>query len=270
MENQVRRKRKIDDQLLDEEDFVAGVRLAVDWFVSFIGKENKDVPAWGSSDGSFFIFILIAIFICKDEDEDDGDDLEDDSDYHVGMDQRKIIPAALAIEGIAGDARAAFAVAAENGYRGIAFATNHAELNPEALGDSARRHLKSILGSKRLGIEALRAAGPRGGLTDAGSIDRTMDEARRAMALGARFGRDDGGDSCGPADRTTRNGGTRCAGSDGNFRVAGIGAAGGRSGIDAGHWRAEGATSVLQRVLKAVDFERARLNLETSAGHRGG
>jgi len=99
------------------------------------------------------------------------------------MPQPQHITAALAIDALAMDARDAFDVAAVNGYRGIAFATNHAELKPEALGESARRHVAKILESKSLSLDSIRIAVPRGGLADAATIDRTIDNALKAITL---------------------------------------------------------------------------------------
>lgn len=99
------------------------------------------------------------------------------------------IPAALSLEGLpTTDARAGFDVAAESCYRGIAFATNHAQLNPDALGLTARRHVKTILATKHLQIDSLRAAAPRGGLADAATIDRTLENARKAINLARELG----------------------------------------------------------------------------------
>src|SRR6188768_989146 len=99
------------------------------------------------------------------------------------------IAAALGLEGLGAiDARAAFDVASDAHYRGVAFATNHRELNPEALGPSARRHVKTILAAKQLQIESVRAAAPRGGLSDASTIDRTLENARKAIHLARELG----------------------------------------------------------------------------------
>ena len=104
------------------------------------------------------------------------------------MPAHKTIAAALSLDGLGSDARAAFDLAADAGYRAIAIPTNHPELRPEALGPSARRHIKRILDSKQLRVDALRIAGPRGGLADPASIDRTMDNVRRGMALAFDLG----------------------------------------------------------------------------------
>jgi len=99
------------------------------------------------------------------------------------------ISASLALDGLGTlDARASFDVASEAHYHGIAFATNHRELNPEALGATARRHVKTILSAKQLEIDSLRAAAPRGGLGDASTIDRTLDNARKAIHLARELG----------------------------------------------------------------------------------
>jgi len=98
------------------------------------------------------------------------------------METRKT-PAALAIDPLRMDARAAFDVAAGAAYRGIAFGTGHPELNPDALGESARRHVQSILNAKGLTIATIRTATPAGALSQAGSIDRTLDNARKAILL---------------------------------------------------------------------------------------
>lgn len=106
----------------------------------------------------------------------------------TGMPDDRSIPAALAIDGLSGDARGAFDVASGARYRGISFATNHPELTPDGLGQSARRHLRTTLSSRRLGIETIRVAAPRGGLTETETIDRTMDNARKAFLLAADLG----------------------------------------------------------------------------------
>lgn len=105
------------------------------------------------------------------------------------MNDHPPIPAALSLDGLpTTDARAGFDFAAASCYRGIAFATNHAQLNPDALGVTARRHVKTILATKHLQIDSLRAAAPLGGLTDATTIDRTLDNARKAIGLARELG----------------------------------------------------------------------------------
>jgi len=98
------------------------------------------------------------------------------------------IPASLAIGGLAVDARGAFELAAEARYHGIVFATNHPELMPDQLGQTARRHLKTMLAGKRLEIDAIRIASPKGGLTDPTTIDRTLDHAQKAFLLARDLG----------------------------------------------------------------------------------
>src|SRR4051794_25801534 len=105
------------------------------------------------------------------------------------MSDPSTIPAALALDGLGSlDARASFDVASSARYHGIAFATNHRELNPELLGPSARRHVKTILASKQLEIASVRAAAPRGGLADTAMIDRTLENARKAIHLARELG----------------------------------------------------------------------------------
>jgi sugar phosphate isomerase/epimerase len=98
------------------------------------------------------------------------------------------IPAALAIDGLPGDTRSALDLAASVRYQGVSFATNHPELAPDQLGQSARRHFKTTLSSRRLAIDSIRVAAPRGALTDTETIDRTMDNARKAFLLAADLG----------------------------------------------------------------------------------
>jgi sugar phosphate isomerase/epimerase len=93
------------------------------------------------------------------------------------------VSAALSLDGLGGDARAGFEVASGAGYEGIAIATNHPELGPEVLGESGRRHLRKTLAAQDLAVAAVRAAGPRGGLGDAKTIDRTVENVRKAIGL---------------------------------------------------------------------------------------
>src|SRR5438552_1318267 len=105
------------------------------------------------------------------------------------MSNPSAIPAALALDGLGTlDARASFDVASSAHYHGIAFATNHRELNPEALGPSARRHVKTILAARQLQVDSLRAAAPRGGLADTATIDRTLENAIKAIHLARELG----------------------------------------------------------------------------------
>lgn len=98
------------------------------------------------------------------------------------------IHAALSLDGLGDDARAAFSLAADAGYTGIAIPTNHPQLTPDQLGDTARRHLRKTLDSRSLAIDAIRVAAPRAGLTDPATIDRTIDNARQAIALAHALG----------------------------------------------------------------------------------
>lgn len=104
------------------------------------------------------------------------------------------IPAALSLDGLPGDARQAFDLASASGYAGIAIPTDHAELSPEQLGPTARRHVLRLLSSQGLTIQTLRVATPRGpeggagGLTDPATIDRTLDAASQALTLARELG----------------------------------------------------------------------------------
>ena len=98
------------------------------------------------------------------------------------------IAAALSLDGLAGDARSAFELAAGAGYSGVAIPTNHRELSPEALGETGRRHLMKTLGARGLGVASVRAAAPRGGLGDPATIDRTVENTRRALKLAGALG----------------------------------------------------------------------------------
>jgi sugar phosphate isomerase/epimerase len=176
------------------------------------------------------------------------------------MSNQSPISAALALDAIAGGvARQGFDVAAATGYRGIAFATNHPELNPENLGESARRHIKTILAAKGLSIEAVRAAAPRGGLVDPSTIDRTLDNARRAMLLARELGvgtvavnigalAASGGAGRAVPEQTIVSALRELAQ---QADAAGLTLAIGAEGTDA-----------LGGMLKQVDYERARVNLD--------
>jgi sugar phosphate isomerase/epimerase len=177
------------------------------------------------------------------------------------METKSQIPAALGLDGLTDfDARGGFELAAGAGYRGIAFATNHRELNPEALGTSARRQVKAILAGKGLRVEAVRAAGPRGGLVDSATIDRTLEEARKAMQLAREMGVGTVNLNVGMLGTNTAGGGALPE----TTIVAALrelaqhaDAAGLTLAVSAG-----GGGEALARVLKAVDFERAKVNLE--------
>ncbi len=98
------------------------------------------------------------------------------------------IPASLAIDALGDDARAAFSLASEARFQGIAFATNHPQLTPDELTQSGRRDLKRILSSKQLSLDALRIAGPRTALADPATIDRTIENARKGFHLAHDLG----------------------------------------------------------------------------------
>jgi sugar phosphate isomerase/epimerase len=98
------------------------------------------------------------------------------------------LPAALSIDALGDDARSAFAIASNAQYAGISFATNHPQLKPADLGESARRHLKTTLNAKHLNIDAIRIASPKGGLAEMETIDRTLDNARKGFLLASDLG----------------------------------------------------------------------------------
>ena len=178
--------------------------------------------------------------------------------YTGGMATDLSIPAALAIDGIAGaDARTAFDVAAASGYRGIAFGTNHRELNPRELGESGRRHLRTILSGKHLRVESLRVAIGKGGLADARMIDAGLNHARETMTLARELG----------VRMVSVNVGT-LGGTGGNAVPEGTLVSALRELAQqadaAGVTLALGADSTpkLAGLLKQVDFEGAKMNLE--------
>jgi sugar phosphate isomerase/epimerase len=166
------------------------------------------------------------------------------------------IRAALSLDALGPDARAAFDLAAAAGYRGVSFATNHAQLSPDALGASARRHLKTLLASKRLSLDALRAAAPRAGLTDPAAIDRTLDNARKAMLLARELGVETVALHVGPVGQSAVPEATLVSAlrelaqqADAAGLTLALGAEG---------------TESLAGLLKQVDYERARVNLDTA------
>ena len=98
------------------------------------------------------------------------------------------IAAALSLDSLGPDARAAFDLAADAGFAGIAIPTNHPQLAPADFGDSARRHFKKTLEHRHLSIDSIRIAAPRQGLADAATIDRTLANARAAITLAHALG----------------------------------------------------------------------------------
>ncbi len=98
------------------------------------------------------------------------------------------IPASLSLDGLGPDARSAFDLASSAGYSGIAIPTNHPELAPDQLSGTAQRHVQRILAHKGLRLDSLRIAAPRTSLTDPATIDRTLDNARRAITLARTLG----------------------------------------------------------------------------------
>jgi sugar phosphate isomerase/epimerase len=172
------------------------------------------------------------------------------------------VPAALSLDGLAGDAREAFALASEAGYQGIAFATNHAELTPEVLGESGRRHLRKILETKRLGVEAIRAAAPRTGITDMGTIDRTVENVRKAVALARDLGVGTVAVNLGPVGSGNVNEGAAAG------AVRELAEMADRAGIVLA---VSGESSApVEAILKQIAFDRARVNLDSGRLIAGG
>jgi sugar phosphate isomerase/epimerase len=179
------------------------------------------------------------------------------------------IPAALSLDGLRTDARDAFTLAADTGYRGIAFATNHAELSPELLGESARRHVRTMLAAKGLHIDAIRAAAPRSGMADPATIDRTIENVRKAMTLarelgvgtvavniGAVPGNDAAADAAKVPEGTLVSALRELAQ---QADAAGLTLAVGAEG-----------TEKLASLLKRVDYDKARINLDSARAIAGG
>ena len=175
------------------------------------------------------------------------------------------IPAALSIEGLnTPDARASFSLASTCGYRGIGFATNHPELNPESLGPSARRHVKTILAAQHLTVESVRAAAPRAGLADSATIDRTLENARKAMLLARELGVRTVSLNIGKLGDSSGAVGGAGGGSIPEGTIVSalreLAQQADASGLTLA-LAADGGVESLLRVLKAVDFDRARLEL---------
>lgn len=80
-------------------------------------------------------------------------------------------------------------MAAGLGYSGVAIPTNHKQLRFKELGESGVRHLRRTLEGRRLGAASIRTATPRGGLGDAKTIDRTMENVREAIRMARCWGR---------------------------------------------------------------------------------
>jgi sugar phosphate isomerase/epimerase len=166
------------------------------------------------------------------------------------------IPASLSLDGLASDARSAFDLASESRYHGIAFPTNHPELTPDALGQSARRHIKILLANKNLAIDAIRIAAPKGALADPATIDRTLDNAQKAFLLARDLG----------VTTVSLNVGNL---SDNKIPQSTLVAA---LREVAQHADAAGLTLALgsetsehlRSLLKAVDYDRARANIDTA------
>jgi sugar phosphate isomerase/epimerase len=138
------------------------------------------------------------------------------------------------------------------------------------LGESGRRHVRTLLAAKGLGIEAIRAAVPRGGLGDPATIDRTLDNARRAMTLARELGVNTVALHVGVLPAAAGREGETGKVSEGTLvsalrelaqqaDAAGLTLAVGAEGIEG-----------LAGVLKQVDYERARINLDAGRAIAGG
>ncbi len=187
------------------------------------------------------------------------------------------IAASLSLDGLATDARGAFDLAAGAGFRGVAFSTQHPELGPRELGESGRRHLKTILAGKRLAIESLRAGGGgrRGGgggggrgLADSRTVDAAMDHARAAMVLARELGVKTVALDVGRIPEGDAGGAGGVAALSGHalpeatlvLALRELAQAADASGITL----ALGADSAigLARIVKAVDFDGAKMDLD--------
>ena len=169
------------------------------------------------------------------------------------------IAASLAIDALGDDARAAFSLAAEARFHGIAFATNHPQLTPDELSSTGRRDLKRILASKHLALDALRIAAPRTALADPATIDRTIENARKGFHLAHDLGITtvslnvgNLADSKTPMDSIVSAIRELAQHAD----AAGLTLAIGSDSSD-----------ILAGILKRVDYDRARVNFDT-AHHR--
>jgi sugar phosphate isomerase/epimerase len=166
------------------------------------------------------------------------------------------IPAALSIDHLSGDARSAFDVASSSHFHGIAFPTNHAELAPDLLGQSARRHLKTILAAKQLSIDAIRISAPHSSLTDPSTIDRTLDNARKGFLLAQDLG----------VSTVSLNVGTLLnSKTPSDTLIAAIRELSQHADA-AGLTLALGAdiAAPLADIIKRVDYDRARINLDSA------
>ncbi len=104
--------------------------------------------------------------------------------------EHKSLRAALGIDPFGDDARRAFVLAGDAGYRGVAFSTSHPELNPEKLGPTARRHVRRILAGHHLDISSIYLPTTAKGLSDPDRMDHLLHRVEEAVnfayALGVR------------------------------------------------------------------------------------
>lgn len=165
---------------------------------------------------------------------------------------QKRINAALSLDGLGDDARASFDLASTLGYRGIVIPTNHPQLSPGELSASAKRQIKKILEGRDLCLDGLRVAGPRGGLSTPESIDRTVDNARKAIALAFDLG----------VKQVSVNAGSLAHPQSAQSAAKIIAQEADRAGITVAFSADE--TAGLATLLKAVAFEYAKANFESA------
>ena len=135
-------------------------------------------------------------------------------------------------------------------------------LTPRELGTTGRRHLRQVLQSRQLQIDSLRVAGPRGGLSDSGAIERTIDNARAAMALAHDLGVHTVSVNAGPLDGSKED----QANYEGAARV--LAAEADKAGILLA--LSGDSTAKLQELLENVRAPMLRMNLEPGRVVAGG
>jgi sugar phosphate isomerase/epimerase len=128
--------------------------------------------------------------------------------------------------------------------------------------------VKTVLAGKGLAVESVRAAVPKGGLADAVSIDRTLETARMAMMLAREMGVGTVALHVGMLADGGKSGAEAQGHGDGGMPEATIvsalrelaqqaDAAGLTLAVSS-----NGGTEALARILKQVDFDRAKINLD--------
>jgi sugar phosphate isomerase/epimerase len=91
--------------------------------------------------------------------------------------------AALALDPLGDDLRAAMDLAAGAGFSGVAVGARHPTLAPANLGPTGRRHLRRTLASRGLQLTCLRSGARAGGIFDPATADRCVTEALAAIQL---------------------------------------------------------------------------------------